>query len=522
MENPFRTYPMRSFPIWLLPFLFAPLALPAIGVKDQVPSKLKNDLRSRWEKDRQMAVRKLAALGNEQAWELVLGALQDAKGQVADEAQAQLAGPDCPGEVWRELYGEVGLDHREEWVRLRAAEVLGRLPGPVEGRELVDALDRKNPLVSAGVLKSLAGLEARGALDWGKNPERGRERAARAAAKLLRMPGRAGSLALLAMVELLVTDLEGAGQACLDAVRAKEPLRRAAGLRGLQRLQHGQLETRAREALLDPEGAVRSVAMEILQAVGTRSALEALVGRIDVEPREKILLELVPRLRAMTGYKAGRHGQAWRAYVADLEPDWRSASSQWRGAGDVVDEAEDEGKSLAGGAGLPTFSDRICYLLDFSGSIWNVGENGKSSKEMLDPLLHATLDALGEEARFNLAPYTGEVEAWQAGLVQAKRAKVQGAHKFIDRIKITGPGDFFAAVEWALLDPEVDTICVLTDGAPTGGRRWQLDLMVQNLLQQNELRPIRFDVVLVDCPKGLATHWAHLAEGSGGSVQAHN
>ena len=54
---------------WLAPAAdhsLSPLARPGEG--DRVPSKLKHDLRSRWEKDRARAVRKLADLGSQEAW----------------------------------------------------------------------------------------------------------------------------------------------------------------------------------------------------------------------------------------------------------------------------------------------------------------------------------------------------------------------------------------------------------------------------------------------------------------------
>ena len=262
--------------------------------------------------------------------------------------------------------------------------------------------------------------------------------------------------------------------------------------------------------------------MQILEGIGDKQALQALVQRIELEPREKLLLELIPRLQAMTGYKAGRQASAWKAYVDDLPGDWTSLPNQAQDADSWSEEKDDGERSLEPGAGLPTYSDRIVYLLDFSGSIWNVGENGKSSKQMLDPLFHATLDAIAPKALFNLAPFTKEVKPWQPELVEASAKRVKDAHKFIENVKVTGPGDFYAAVQWAKQDPEIDTICVLTDGAPTGGRRWNMEWMVALLLEEAELRPIRFDVVLVDCPKGLTRHWQRLADATGGTLQTND
>ena len=69
-----------------------------------------------------------------------------------------------------------------------------------------------------------------------------------------------------------------------------------------------------------------------------------------------------------------------------------------------------------------------------------------------------------------------------------------------------------------LLDPEIDTLCVLTDGAPTGGRRWHLEMMMQLLLAETRFRPVTFDVVLVDASRAAERRWDVLCVGSGGEL----
>ena len=68
----------------------------------------------------------------------------------------------------------------------------------------------------------------------------------------------------------------------------------------------------------------------------------------------------------------------------------------------------------------------------------------------------------------------------------------------------------------AMADERLDTICVLTDGAPTGGHHWNLELMVALLLERNRFRRIAFDSILVDASPGLQKHWQELARKSGG------
>jgi hypothetical protein len=56
----------------------------------------------------------------------------------------------------------------------------------------------------------------------------------------------------------------------------------------------------------------------------------------------------------------------------------------------------------------------------------------------------------------------------------------------------------------------------LTDGAPTGGRRWNLELMADLLPEQNRYRQVAFDVLLVDASSFLRRHWERLCTATGG------
>ncbi len=516
----------------LLTFLFlslwAPAAMggiPAPGALDpvaksdpgkEIPSDIKNKLRSRYEKDRRGAVRKLAEIGTEQAWDLVLTAMQDVKGQVADEAQWQLAFAPAPKEILAKLYGDVGLKSKDEWMAARSAEILGQVQGPIEADPLIRTLSKKHPLKTQACLITLQNQQARGALDWGKKGDKARDKAARKVEKLISADPAIASQALLALAEL---DPERATKACEKAGTHKEPLLRSAALLASHRIQARGTMTLASSLVGDPDSGVRAVTQRILRKIGTKQALLLLIKRLDEEPREKLLLELVPRLQAMTGFKGARSSKTWTKFANDLPADWQADEPEEKDY-HQDDKSKGQVSTVESIPGLPTYSDRIVYLMDFSGSIWNERSNGKTRKQMLDPLLHKTLDALRDGTQFNLGPYTGTVKPWQRSLIQANPSKVKAAHKFIDQIKITGPGDFYLAVQWALEDPLVDTICVLTDGAPSGGRHWRMEQMAERLIAQGELRPIRFDVVLVDAPNGLKRHWQFLADETGGTMQA--
>ena len=122
-----------------------------------VLNELQKELRSGSKWTRREAVRDLANLATESAWELVLGALGDEAGEVADTAQLLLAGVSEVAWVER-FFGREGLGNRDRWVVRRVAELLGRLSVPIADEELAQALGSKDADVRRMLLFSIERL----------------------------------------------------------------------------------------------------------------------------------------------------------------------------------------------------------------------------------------------------------------------------------------------------------------------------------------------------------------------------
>ena len=72
----------------------------------------------KWE--RREAVNGLAKLGGEEAFQLLVGALRDPAGEVADTAEWHVGRVTSQGLI-DVLHGKQGLRSKDDWVRLRAA-----------------------------------------------------------------------------------------------------------------------------------------------------------------------------------------------------------------------------------------------------------------------------------------------------------------------------------------------------------------------------------------------------------------
>ena len=488
------------------------------GVQDGgAPSMnaLRRDLRSEYGDKRRRAVAKLARRGGKEAMELVIGALSDQDAQVADEAELRLTDFAADGVVeW--MIGKEGIGAKDPWVRRRAAGALGRIEGKVPLKPLGKAIDRRSPEFSRALLwaiesratrDGLVGLEARGATGpIVKLIAKGTPDSLRAAAiSALVQIDPAQGLALLPKARRY------GGTETLCAALSAEVVAGSSGLAGslASAIHADDPFVRAHAAWLVGRGAGGG-------GVEGRAVLARLVARLGSEPRPAVALIVAAALGQATGLKHGRHQKSWERAVADLPDGWKLATdgALARSGGPNAPV----GSSVAALGRLDPLSDRIAVLVDFSGSLWNERKDGTKRKDALDPEVMALLGRLREGSRFLLVPYTHESLPFEDEPLPATARNVRRAQEFFSTARMRGKGNVWDAIQFSLSFPEIDRVLIVTDGAPTGGHRWNVDLMVELLLEQTRFRPVLFDLVLFDAPKGLIRRWEPLARGSGGRL----
>ncbi|MEM7308800.1 MAG: HEAT repeat domain-containing protein [Planctomycetota bacterium] len=483
----------------LLLFLFlAPLAWAASDELDEERRKLRDSDKQ----VRMAAVKRLAKRDEPEAWMLVLEALSDPTGEVADSAQWALGELDDP-ELLDELRGKAGLRGKEPLLRERVAEIHGRLPGTVDADLLRKALSDREPTVRRALSAAIA---TRGADGVGGERAKLAQALEKAAGK--DKDGRAAGEALLALAAL-DPDRARAWWGAQKLPRLKVAVRCAAA-RGAEAL---GLDAAALGTLAaGGEPPVRVEASDALTRLGTAAAARALVDLLEPETEKRLALRIVDRLRELSGRKYGRDPRSWRDWADGLGADWSPASpAEGEAAGD---EERDRSAALVG---LPILSERVTFLIDFSGSMWNERDGGRTRKEEVDIQLRECLEALPESTRFNVIPYTAAPIPWKKEQVPATSKNVKAALEWFEGRKDRGTGNFWDAFLLALEDPEVDTVVMLGDGAPSGGVRYRVELLPELLYHENLGRAVVVDSILVDTKsKRIRSTWEEIARRTGG------
>jgi len=452
---------------------------------------------------RRAAVNKLVAMDTPEAWEVVIEALDNENAPAADEAQLDLANMGHP-KVFDTLWGRAGLGSKSNMVRLRTAELIGRREAGVDAGRLAKALSERDPEVRRRLLWSIERLALEGRLlgepveeleqDLAKMIGRDRDGAVRGAA-------------LYAWGALMGEEAD-AGPYVVELAEDKDPRARSAAARNVAWLASEDWSI-AVELAADPEWSVRSAAiwgLETAARKGSRSALELLVERVDVEANLRTQWLLVGRLQSLSGMGHRINSGAWQNWLANLPEDWRPGDG---GASELGDD-----RTQAEFAGLRLLSRQLAFLIDLSGSIWNE-KNGKLPKDVAGEHLDAALDQLTEDTLFNVIPYTNTPHPWEDELVRAKRKQVEDAKQEFADCRERGAGNVFDAIVLALEDTRTDNLVILTDGAPSGGTRWNLNLLVPELLERNRYRSVVYDTLVVG-DSSLKRHWDRLAEETGG------
>jgi Mg-chelatase subunit ChlD len=172
--------------------------------------------------------------------------------------------------------------------------------------------------------------------------------------------------------------------------------------------------------------------------------------------------------------------------------------------------------------GLTIRSRHVAFVLDGSGSMAAMGREGRTRWAEVVRELEQVLAGLAG-AHVNLAVFQEHVEAALPRSLPLDAARREVLMRFVRARVPRGKTALYDGIAWGLGDPEVDTVVVLSDGAPSAGQFFTRTDLLSEVRRANRYRRARIDVVAVGADD-VARRWRdalqQIAKDSGGSYVA--
>jgi len=260
--------------------------------------------------------------------------------------------------------------------------------------------------------------------------------------------------------------------------------------------------------LNDSDYSVRFQAMEAAFAARHPSAIPVLLERLQRE-RGVMRPVLLKRLSLLTGEDFGNSTTMWENWWRDHEEGFSIPPlAQAEQAAAERGARKENNSTRASFYGLRIVSDRICFVIDNSGSMKTKTASGKTRLAAMQEQLSATLRSLPNATLINLVFFAVKAEKWKDSL------QVLNAESRADAIdEVMGLGMKSATVTYeglmaGLEDPRVDTIYLLTDGQPYGGAMPNADDILRAIRRHNSVRHVVIHCISVGRDSGFLENLA--------------
>ncbi len=248
------------------------------------------------------------------------------------------------------------------------------------------------------------------------------------------------------------------------------------------------------EALSDPAWQVRDAAIHTLSQVRRIEVIDAMVARMAVE--EAVLLpRLRAALKALTGDDAGLDPLAWSEHWKVARAEWVAGEEKARAGAEY---ARGTKRGTAAYFGLEIEGKNVAFLIDGSASMGQTvvvkQEDGTEAEVQRIVLareeLAAALERLEPDVRFNVAFFQAGLRPLWPAAHKAKKAQISEANEFARFIFPQGPTNIFDALEFVLQSKGVNTVYLLSDGAPSAGRIVEPARILDEIFVRNRTRKI--------------------------------
>ncbi len=304
-------------------------------------------------------------------------------------------------------------------------------------------------------------------------------------------------------------------QRLLQLARARMPLQRIAAAQALADGADPTTEAVQLQLLADDQWRVREQAARGLGELRSVMAVGPLIELVASE-RRRVRLVAAAALRRISGMPFRDLASDWRRWWSDHSTGFVAPPLEQVTAMEVrLATNRAQATTRASFYGVPIESDHLTLVIDVSGSM--AAPDGTAERTRLDVAndeVNQLTRQLEPGAALNLVFFADSVRKWKPRLCRVDRSTAAQVDAFARMQRAGGATNLFDALMAALDDPEVDTIYLLSDGAPTAGRMVDPALLRAEVRHRNVGGRVRIHAVSIG---GASPLLRHLAADSGGS-----
>ena len=275
------------------------------------------------------------------------------------------------------------------------------------------------------------------------------------------------------------------------------------------------LAREALERLQDPVWQVRLAAAEVLEGARMRGVVLPLIEAMEKETNRRNRRALGLTLYRITGAHNGEWPNSWRRW-------WEDGATNFvvplrvppRDPPRKAKKNTGERKSVTSFYGIRLRSSRVIFLIDASGSM--AIQDRKGGRARFDVALEElarSFNGLAPGARANVIFFSDRVRRWKPRITEIKPAMRKTIRKQLQAHVPKGGTYLYDGFEAAFKDRDADTIVLLSDGQPSGGKIFWPNEIEKAILDWNALHRLTIHCVVVGYHSPML---ARIAKTSGG------
>lgn len=373
-----------------------------------------------------------------------------------------------------------------DWNKAAIMGVIAKREDPSVQKALVGALKSKSPEVLLAAMKAL--------------DERAQPVHIAALQKLVKAKDEGVRRQAIVSLGLYRGGEEGWLKELQKLAKAKDSASRMGAASALAEMRTPEALEHLYKLLNDADHLVQGEAVQQIGNLRRKETLPALIARIN-GASGRLRMQILTTLRLITGLDNGTSKDRWETWWKRAGKDFEVPSYEDAlAAENDRDRRRSESKTVSTFYGLQIVSDRICFIMDVSGSMREPAEKGGGGGNRLSVAkkqLSSVLETYPNGDLFNLIFFSSDAYGWEDELVRMNEDNRAEALKYVERQRPDGATAIYDALKLAFEDQRIDTIFILTDGEPMGGTENNPARIREEVATWNAARHIRINSIAV-------------------------